>query len=1327
MSEVQVNHSEKSQDETHELGNEGFAAGAVALEVSRGAADEDADGPSAMGRDAAGLAIAGLATAGRSAAGPAADGPLAGGQTGEQDAADQDGEPSREGGIFLPVEDLLPLEVATDDEADRKPALDYLVVGFGSSAGGMQPFREVLELLPPSTGMAFVLVPHLAADQISHLTSITEQFTKMPVHAIADGVRPEPDHLYILQPNQTVQMQGGRFHVEPRRAEERIPRPIDLFFRSLGADQHGHAIGVVLSGADADGALGLKALRGEGGVAIVQSPDTAQHSSMPRNSILSDHVDLILSPADIAVELARLAKQFVQPDVRQLDKDELPTDNDSYTRILNLLRASSGLELRQYKPDTIRRRIARRMLLLRMDSLAEYVQYAQARKDELKNLQEDVLIGVTRFFRDPQVWEAVVRDILPTFFENRAQDTTIRVWSAGCSSGEEAYSFAMVLLEYMSSQGIDASVQIFGTDASERSIELARTGIYPDSLNGEISPERLRRFFIKVPRGFQINKRVRDLCVFAKQNLSADPPFSHMDFVLCRNVMIYFKQALQQQIISTFHYALKQGGFLILGSSESLREYDDAFTPTDRKNKIYSKLGASLQGGYNLPTSRFTGRETPSPKPFTHPVGTGSEQEMQRVADRVVLARFGPPGLIVDERMNVLQARGQTSAYVELPSGAVSLNLLRILRESLVTPVREALERSIAEGIPVMRTAEFAPKPGEQRHVEIDVIPIAGSLQQENCYLVLFAEMEDQLPGTLPNVPAQLTSIPDQDRINSQLRHDLSSTRVHLQSLIEEREARNQELVSANEEIQSANEELQSTNEELETTKEELQSANEELQTVNDELQQRNAVLTQTGNDLSNLLTSVNIPLLMLTEDLRVRQFTAPMEKLLNIRASDIGRSIREIRLQISIEDIEPLLNGVLETLIMREEEVQDREGRWHLLRVRPYRTTENKIEGLVMMLVDIHQLRHSQQSLQEAKEFADSVVECVPVPVVVLNTDLEIQEANTSFRKLSGLEMRQLLGRSLPDLFGRLWGISDLDKKLQPLKEGAPDTAIVFEHESSTADKRVLEVKALALKTDGDRVILLTMEDITLRREAERKGALERTALQREVEQTGRTLLQAQGELRELAAHLFTMQEEEREYVARELHDDVAQRLSLAALLCQEAQAAADPAARTLALDKVAADISAINSDVRTISHRLHPAILHELGLATALKQLVDEFGKREGMFATLITANMPESVDPTVATSLYRVTQEALRNVAKHAGKTHVKVILEGRGDNLYLEVRDFGIGYDQEAEEGATGLGLISITERTRIAGGRSKVESSLGRGTSIMVEVPIHGRT
>ncbi len=1246
-----------------------------------------------------------------------------------QDAATQNlGEAIADGSI-LESSALAITSVSAGSEEENAPALDHIVVGFGSSAGGLAAFRELLRQLPQDTGMSFVLVPHLAPDQVSHLKEINEHYTHMPVLAIEHGDRPKPDHLYILQPNQTVQLQGGRFHVEPRAVDERIRRPIDLFFRSLGADQRQHAIGVVLSGADSDGALGLKSIKGEGGVAIVQSPETAQHSSMPRVAIMADHVDLVLPPAAIGQELARLAAQFKRLDIRMLERGKpLPTEADQFQKILQMLRTFSGLELRQYKPDTLRRRIARRMVLLRMDSMGSYAGYLQARREELHNLQEDVLINVTRFFRDPPFWESLQEEILPAFFKDRATDETIRVWSAGCSSGEEVYSLAMTLLEYMSANNIEAPLQIFGTDASERSIEIARLGFYPETLLGEISQERVRRFFNKVDGGYQVNKRMRDSCIFARQNLCIDPPFSHIDFLSCRNVLIYFNQPLQRQIISTFHYALKPSGYLLLGSSESLREYDHAFTMIDRKNKIYSKVGATLPGGYDLPVLRSA---APTYVPDTMPPGNLqalSELEMQRAADRLVLSRFGPPGLVVDSRMMVLQVRGQTSPYVELASGVPSWNLARVLRDSLVRPVREAVERAMGGNMPTVGSAEFLERFNEPRQVRIDVLPLSTEGSLAKSYLVLFTD--PAAPNLLsigePPFPPGLGS-DEKDRLNLQLRQDLQSSRMHLQSMVEERDTRNQELISANEEIQSANEELQSTNEELETTKEELQSANEELITVNDELQQRNNVLTQTGNDLNNLLTSVNIPLLMLTESLQIRQFTPPLERLLSLRSADIGRSISDIRLQLSIENIEPLLHEVLETLSAREVEVRDREGKWHLMRIRPYRTSENKIEGLVVVLVDIDQLRRSQQGLREARDFAHSILQGVPVPLVVVARDCTIRTVNEAFRTLAGLPERDLVNRSFPDFLSVTWGIDDMRHQLAGLIEGDAGAVLKFEHAFITSDGKTLLVKAEALASDDDRVVLLTMEDITQRRQSEQVIAQQKRELEKEVERTNMVLLQAQEERREVAARMFTAQEDERRRVARELHDDVAQRLSAtlmdveAALLDSENDGSS---LQTILDEKIFPSLHALNTDVRQISHGLHPAIIDDLGLVPALKSLIDEFREREQMPATLLTQPVPEHLPSTTVITLYRIAQESLRNVAKHAGKTHVKLVLHLKDDKLCLEIRDSGFGFDQEADSKRQGLGLLSIKERARIAGGSSIIRSSLGKGTVVTVEVPIH---
>jgi len=1225
-----------------------------------------------------------------------------------------------------------PFSVTVESAAEEMqgPALLYRVVAFGASAGGLEAVREVLANLDADTGMSFVLVTHLAPHQRSYLSEILERHTSMPVTPLVDGQRPLPNHIHVVQPNQRVTLRRGVFRVEELSTEDRLTdRVIDTFFRSLASDQKNHSVGVVLSGADSDGALGLKTIKAEGGIAIVQTPETATYAGMPRSSIAADHVDLVLPPAEIAIELGRLGHQFSRPEVRSLDDGLAVADDEQVLgRILQLLRTHSGLDFRPYKQDTIRRRIARRMLLLRINRISEYHRFLQIRGDELRQLQEEILINVTHFFRDPGLWESLRQNVIPTLLQDRPPDKPIRIWCAGCSTGEEAYSLAISILEYLSQNGLDIAIQIFGTDASEQSIETARMAIYPDSIASEIAPERLRRYFVKLDRGYQVSKRVRDTCIFARQNLCADPPFSHIDILSCRNVMIYFSQPLQRQVMLTFHYALEPGGYMLLGMSEGLREYGEAFSAVDRKNKVYVKTGAHLPFTHDMPHTYTIARASgaaaaPAVEIESHIL---PEHELQRAADRIVLARFGPPGLIVDERMNVLQSRGQTSQFMEITPGAVSWSLLRVLKVSLVNEVRTAVQHAISENVPASAEAILIDEKEGEKRIQIDVLPITSAASRPRCLLILFQTFDKTLDRKLPEPPPepQLT-VDEKDRLIAQIRQELSSSRFHLQSLVEERDSRNQELVSANEEIQSANEELQSTNEELETTKEELQSANEELQTVNDELQQRNNILTQTGNDLTNLLNSVNIPLLMLNSELQIRQFTPPMQRLLSVRASDIGRSINEIRVQLSIEDLEPILHEVMESLGTREIEVQDKEGRWHLLRVRPYRTADNKIEGLVVLLLEIDQLRRSQQQLMDARDFAKSVVESVPVPILVLNDDCTIRTENSAFRELVHMPNTELAGHSLPDLANMLWGF-DMREKLEGLLQGKPGDNVEFEHEWSNAQNRTLLFTGQALSTDGSHVVLLMIEDISQRREAEKLIAREKHALESEVATAAQRLNRTQDELRGLTAHLITVQEEERQRVARELHDDISQRLSLIEIAIQEIDAGDRTQAALERLVAVREQVHVLNDDVRGLSHRLHPAILNDLGLAAALKALIVEFGERYDMPVTFATQNLPDSIGQVASTALYRITQEALRNVAKHAGKTYVKVTLEGTANQLQLKIMDFGIGFDHDAELPSTGLGMISMQERARLAGGAVDVQSSLGQGTVITVEVPLDGR-
>jgi two-component system, chemotaxis family, CheB/CheR fusion protein len=1226
-----------------------------------------------------------------------------------------------------PIDSAVPVQetAAVAEPSEENPdagQLPFAVVAIGGSAGGVEAYIELFQHLPADTGFAYVVVSHLAPSHKSHLAQIIRSRTSMQVTEIRDHMRPEPNQVYVLPPNAILTMRHGFLELGLRA--ERFVMTIDGFFRSLAADQKNHAIGVVLSGMDSDGALGLRAIKGEGGITIVQAPESARFPDMPSNSIEADHVDLVAPPAEIGRELARLGAQFARAELQSLEEGHaIAGQEQQFTRILTLLSGLSTIDFRGYKPATLRRRIARRMLIKHLDTLPEYLQYLQLHGEELQTLQEDVLIGVTRFFRDTEVFDLLKSAIFPRILENRESGQQLRIWVAGCSTGEEVYSMAITLLEHLSGQAIEPPIQIFGTDASENSIQKARLGIFPESLAGEISSERLRRFFLKVEKGYQVAKRVRDLCIFARQNLCHDPPFGHIDLVSCRNVLIYMGQDLQRRIVPTFHYALRPDGFLLLGSSETIHAHADLFALLDRKHKFYRKLPSPTQLSLDMRRHFVPIRA----------VGTGEQSrtevwpdiDLQRAADRIVLARYGPPGVIVDENLEILQSRGHTGSFLEMAQGVTSLHLSRMLREHIAAQVHDAVRRAIEQDTPV-RLARLSVTANEPTQgASLEVLPMHTGGSRPRCFLVLFppasalAGRDDDLadkPLAESDLPAGQSD-------------DLTVTKLYLRSLIEERDARNQELVSANEEIQSANEELQSANEELETTKEELQSSNEELQTVNEELQQRNSILAQTSNDLTNLLNSVNLPLLMLNNDLQIRQFTPLTQRLMNVRPSDIGRSINEIRLNLSVENLEPILLDVLDSLGTRELEVQDRDGHWRLLRVRPYRTAENKIEGVVLVLMDIDDLRRSQQELLEARDYARRVIESIKTPVVVLNMDLKIRTVNGAFRTLASLPAGDSEGRSFPDLVALLWGLESLRERLSGLiDDSALGDSLDFEHQFEQGQEtRFLRIWGRALSRDGEPIILLTLEDITAQKITEHLHARLNQELEVQVHSTEETLGRTQSELRALAGKLFASQEEERRHVARELHDDISQQLAYLQIEIERIQAKPPEHSDELGIKMEHLRLAAahLSDNVRDISHRLHPSILEDLGLAEAIKSLLEEFRHQEGMLTTFRRHLVPASIPYETVGVLYRITQESLRNVAKHAGKTHVKITLEGTASGVRLKIKDFGEGFDMH--EKSSGLGLISMAERARLVQGSFSVESGLGTGTTITVEVPLSAET
>jgi two-component system CheB/CheR fusion protein len=1145
----------------------------------------------------------------------------------------------------------------------------------------------------------------------------------MPVHEIESGIRVAADHVYVVPPRALLRLQNGVLQLEP---QDGVKRSIDHFFYSLAEDQKNRAIGVILSGMDSDGALGSRAIKGEGGITMVQAPESAKFPDMPRSTISVDHVDIVSTPSSIAAHLAQLGQQFRGTNVQQL-QDGAPADGDEqyFVRILSMMRRVSGVDFRLYKPTTIRRRIARRMLLHRANTLRDYLSFLHSNPSELRELQEDALINVTRFFRDPEVYEAFTNFVLPRILENRDPSQQVRIWVAGCSTGEEVYSIAICLLEYLTGSAVQPSIQIFGTDASDQNIQTARAGIYPDSISEDVSAERLRRFFLKTDKGYQISKRIRDICVFARQNLCHDPPFSRMDVISCRNVLIYFGAELQRQLIPTFHYALRPDGFLILGTSETIREFTDLFVLTDRKHKIYSRTAGDPTRTPPQMTSHKLAVDLPAMHQLDVPESL-ADIELQSAVDRIMLARYAPPGVVVNERLEIVQSRGKTSPFLELKSGAATLDLFRMTRDSISGQVSRAVRRAINEQVPVQMEHLRASGEEGMQEVTLEVLPIHNVGRCSKCYLVVFAPPRNQSANDRVAVeqgPAM--SAEGEEGLIAQMRRDLTSTKLYLQSLLEERDAKNQELVSANEEIQSANEELQSTNEELETTKEELQSSNEELHTVNDELQNRNAVLARASNDLLNLLNSVNLPMLMLDNELAIRHFTPPAQQVMNLRASDIGRPFSELRVNLDVDDLTPLFGEVLDSLTPREIEVQDQEGRWYLLRVRPYRTADNKIEGLVVALLDIDQLRRSRQDLRAARDFSRSVIQGVPLPLAVVDGELKIRATNQAFCTLARQGSENLERRYLPVLAGTLWGMEQaLRSGLETLRDHrkAGET-FQFQHVTPDDNPRSYCVRGCVLQPDDEQYLLVTIEDVTAHREAERVLTTEKERLAKEVGIKTQALGRSQQALRALTGSLFTSQEEERRRIARELHDDVSQRLAAIEIESDRLESSIPEEARNAleGIQRLRASIGKLSEDVRLMSHRIHPAVLEDLGLKAALKILTEDFGKRESMIATFSHQNVPENVPAHVATALYRIGQEALRNVSKHAGQTHTRVSIRGTSEGIQLQISDFGHGFDTEG--GRPGLGLVSMEERARHIGATLQLKSAPGEGTRITVNVPL----
>jgi two-component system CheB/CheR fusion protein len=973
-------------------------------------------------------------------------------------------------------------------ESPEAPDAGFPIVALGASAGGLEAYEQFFRNVPPGCGMAFVLVSHLDPDHASMLTEILQRSTTMPVIEAQDQMMVAPGSVYAIPPNRDMAIFHGALQLSVPEMPRGQRMPIDAFLRSLADDQGEKAIGIILSGTGTDGTLGLRAIQGAGGVTLVQDPTTAKYDGMPCSAIQAGYASHVL-----AVEKM---PEVLLSDVRtlRLPPQTSATVTSGLNRILMQLRSATGHDFTQYKKSTIGRRIERRMSMHDIADTEVYARYLKEHPSEINLLFKELLINVTNFFRDPEAFVALKQEILPQLFADKPEDYVFRVWVAGCASGEEAYSIAILLRELMDESHLEFKILLYATDLDDDAIAVARAGFYPPNIAQDISPERLRRYFIKEDAGYRVKKNIREMVVFAIQNVIKDPPFTRLDLLSCRNLMIYLEPEIQNRLIPAFHYALKPNGVLFLSPSESIASHPDLFSPLNRKWKFYRAVGsmvstrAVMEGG-------LVWTKDPNMKGTDEVVKKIKEVNFAELTKRALLQSYAPASVVTDVKGNILYVHGDTGKYLRPAPGQPSLNVVEMAREGLQLELRAALllaaaEQETAEQGAAFQSREVSVKTNDHfQAINLNVRPLSAPDSGEKLLLVSFQEVAHPLPEKSSPGPQDHAGQDDgvagekDHRRADELERELAYTRENLQATIEEQQASNEELKSTNEELQSTNEELQSTNEELETSKEELQSVNEELVTVNAELQAKIEQLAGMQNDMKNLLDNVNIGTIFLDDHLSIRRYTREAARIYRLIATDVGRPLADIKPDIEGEDLLPRAQAVLDTLAPWEGEVRTAGGEWCLARIQPYRTLDNVIDGVVLTFTDITGRIQAEDAIRDAREFAEGIVDTVREPLIVLDGALKIVSASRSFYQNFQAKKEDTVGHQLYELGNRQWDIPKLRELLETI---LPRNEVLdgyqVEHDFPAIGKRkmLLNARRISGKTGETQLILLAIEDVT-------------------------------------------------------------------------------------------------------------------------------------------------------------------------------------------------------------------------------------------------------
>jgi two-component system CheB/CheR fusion protein len=872
-----------------------------------------------------------------------------------------------------------------EPKAQRRPKEAPIIVGIGASAGGLEALKAFFAKVPPDSGVAFVVITHVQPDRKSLLPELLGSVTSIPIIESADEMVVEPNRIIVAKDSLLAMSRGALVHVKADGEPEASFHPIDHFFRALAADRKEQAIGVILSGSGNDGTLGLRSIKTAGGMVMAQEPQSAKYASMPESAIATGLVDYVLPPDKLPEALLAYIHRL---QVAPLETLVLPSD--AVQAILIRLRNHSGHDFTGYKKNTMARRIQRRMNIHHIDQPQQYVELLRESPRELDALLRELLISVTSFFRDPDAFEALGDKAVAEMLKSRDDSAPLRVWIPGCATGEEAYSVAIIIDEQCRAAGRANTAQIFATDLDQQAIETARAGVYPAGIASDVSRERLNRYFSDEGGGYRVQKSLRDTVVFAVQNMLSDPPFGHLDLIVCRNVLIYLDANAQQTVLPTFHYALRPGGMLFLGSAESAGSSSDLFQAVDARHRILRRRETAKPVHPHMAIfPRRVDRDDDRPRP---PDGRGGPTLAQSI-ERVLLEHFVPCAALVDEKGTLCYLRGRSGLYLEPEQGEPRNNILEMARQGLGSVLATALRQAARKQEPVRRPGVRVRTNGDFTDVDVVVRPLKEPEALAGMLLVTLRPAEQPSPGG--EAP--------EDGGHEELQRELRQTRENLQSTVEEMETSNEELKSSNEELQSTNEELQSTNEELETSKEEMQSLNEELNTVNAELESKVEALARANDDMTNLLNSMQVGTVFLDSELRVKRYTSKAQEVIRLIGTDVGRPLSDLTIKLKYDELMHDCRQVLATLAAREKEVQDSDGHWYLVSLTPYRTFENVINGVVITIVNIDRTKTAEagHSLAVAsRDFFEGIVRTVREPLMVLDEQLRIVLANDAFHR---------------------------------------------------------------------------------------------------------------------------------------------------------------------------------------------------------------------------------------------------------------------------------------------------------------------------------------